>query len=149
MALTIRVMLLAVPLLVGLLFVDSQDLNHPKVCIRLLCHLLDIMKRLFGFRMTRVWSKLMFCSMKESYFCPHLMVFSSRSTKGLAKLCGSFAMVYYKFYTVVCLYFNILPTTFSFLLLDPPVKVPSNIKDALTYVFNHFVLNKTYCHYYF
>lgn len=107
MALTIRAMLLAIPLLIGFLFVDSQDLNHPKVCIHLPYHPLDIMKCLFCFRTTRVWPKLIFYNMKESYFYLRSMVFSSLLTKGLAKLCGSFAMVNDGFYMLVCLYYYI------------------------------------------
>lgn len=65
-------------------------------------------KILFCFRTTRVWPKLMFYNMKESYFYPRSMVYSSPLTKGLAKLCGSFAMVNYRFYTLVYLYFYIV-----------------------------------------
>lgn len=114
MELTIRVMLLAIPLLIGFLFVDSQDLNHPKVCICLPYHPLDIMKRLFCFRTTRVWPKLIFYNMKESYFYLRLMVFLLLLTKGQAKLCGSFAMVNDRSYKLVCLYFYIILTSTLF-----------------------------------
>lgn len=141
MALIIRLMLLAIPLLICFLFVDSQDLNHPKVCIRLPYHPLNIMKRLFCFRTTRVWPKLILYNMKVSYFYLLWMVFSSLLTKGLAKLCGSFAMVNNS-YLFILLYYVIY--YIILLLLDPPVKVPSNIKDALTYV-----LIQSFCYYYF
>ncbi|CAH1726019.1 serine/threonine-protein kinase/endoribonuclease IRE2 [Aphis gossypii] len=90
MELTIRVMLLAIPLLIGFLFVDSQDLNHPKDD-----------KSLAETNILQ-YEGIIFLSTLDGFF----IAVDQRTGKTLWKFRD-----------------------------DPPVKVPSNIKDALTPLF--------------